>query len=126
MFQEKDEVMKNLSSANRKNEVERERQAELIAQRREKRMQQKKTTEEKALELLEKAVAMDKMYVKYIHTLCSFSLCIVSVLKKPSAILTYFATAHLCFLKLWKVSNKDQRKCLMKLKCWYVRQYVRP
>lgn len=56
--------MKNLSSATRQNEVERQRQAELIAQRREKRLQQKKTTEEKALELLEKAVAMDKMYVQ--------------------------------------------------------------
>lgn len=59
--EEKDEVMKNLSSANRQTEAERQRQAELIAQRREKRLQQKKTTEEKALELLEKAVAMDKM-----------------------------------------------------------------
>lgn len=59
--EEKDEVMKNLSSAARQNEAERQRQAELIAQRREKKMQQKKTTEEKALELLEKAVAMDKM-----------------------------------------------------------------
>lgn len=63
-LKEKDEVMKNLSSANRQNEVERQRQAELIAQRREKRLQQKKTTEEKALELLEKAVAMDKMYLQ--------------------------------------------------------------
>ncbi|KAL4235972.1 hypothetical protein ACF0H5_004360 [Mactra antiquata] len=59
--EEKDEVMKNLSSANQQNEVERQRQAELIAQRREKRRMEKKTTEEKALELLEKAVAMDKM-----------------------------------------------------------------
>ena len=60
-MQEKDEVMKNLSAANRQNETERQRQMDLIEQRRQKRRQQKQTTEEKALELLEKAVAMDKM-----------------------------------------------------------------
>ena len=53
-------MMQNLKTATHQNEVERQRQAELISQRREKRRQQKQTTEEKALELLEKALLMDK------------------------------------------------------------------
>ena len=52
--------MQNLKTATIQNEVERQRQADLISQRREKRRQQKQTTEEKALELLEKALLMDK------------------------------------------------------------------
>ena len=54
--------MKNLKTATYQNEVERQRQADLIAERRERRRQQKQTTEEKALELLEKALQMDKKY----------------------------------------------------------------
>ena len=61
LLQEKDEVMKNMTSAHRQNEAERERQMEAIRERRERRRAEKKTTEEKALELLEKAVQMDKM-----------------------------------------------------------------
>ena len=54
--------MKNLKTATYQNEIERQRQADLIAERRERRRQQKQTTEEKALELLEKALQMDKKY----------------------------------------------------------------
>ncbi|KAH3829059.1 hypothetical protein DPMN_131047 [Dreissena polymorpha] len=59
--EEKDEIMNTLTTANRQKEAERLRQLEIIEARRTKRRQQKQTTEEKALELLEKAVAMDKM-----------------------------------------------------------------
>lgn len=58
--EEKEALMKNLSAAHEQNEAERLRQKELIAKRRAARKAQKKSTEEKALELLEKALEMDK------------------------------------------------------------------
>ncbi|MES9884535.1 MAG: hypothetical protein ABW185_27130 [Sedimenticola sp.] len=55
-------MMKNLSTAHQQSETERRRQMERIAERREQRRQQKQTTEEKALELLERALEIDRRY----------------------------------------------------------------
>ena len=59
--QESQAIMDNLNSADRKYENERSRQSDMIEKRRLAQAEKKKkTTEEKALELLEAALMMDK------------------------------------------------------------------
>lgn len=52
--------MKNLNTADLRQESERQRQAELMEQKRKQRQEAMRTREEKALELLERALEMDK------------------------------------------------------------------
>ena len=55
--------MKNMAAADNQMEYQRHRHAEMLEKRRQERAVKKKTTEEKALELLEKAILVDKQYV---------------------------------------------------------------
>ncbi|KAJ8305979.1 hypothetical protein KUTeg_016524 [Tegillarca granosa] len=57
---ETDAIMKNLNTAGLRQESERQRQAEIMEQKRKKRQEAMRTREEKALELLERALEMDK------------------------------------------------------------------
>lgn len=58
--EETDAIMQNLSTADNKLATERHRQTELIEERRTRRKELHKSREEQALELLEKALMMDK------------------------------------------------------------------
>ena len=55
--------MQNFTSVDMKMESERHRQADLLEKRRQEKAKNRKTTEEKALELLEKALYIDKQCV---------------------------------------------------------------
>ncbi|XP_061169076.1 inner centromere protein A-like [Saccostrea echinata] len=58
--EETDLIMKNMAAADHQMEYQRHRHAEMLEKRRQERAVKKKTTEEKALELLEKALLVDK------------------------------------------------------------------
>nr|XP_022313242.1 inner centromere protein A-like [Crassostrea virginica] len=58
--EETDLIMKNMAAADNQMEYQRHRHAEMLEKRRQERAVKKKTTEEKALELLEKAILVDK------------------------------------------------------------------
>ncbi|XP_056018598.1 inner centromere protein-like isoform X2 [Ostrea edulis] len=58
--EETDLIMKNMTAADNQMEYQRHRHAEMLEKRRQERAVKKKTTEEKALELLEKALLVDK------------------------------------------------------------------
>lgn len=62
-FQETDLIMKNMTHADNQMAYQRHRHAEMLEKRRQERAVKKKSTEEKALELLEKALQVDKQYV---------------------------------------------------------------
>lgn len=52
--------MKDLTHADRRAQRERQRQSDMLERRKEKKRQDQRSREEKAMELLEKALLMDK------------------------------------------------------------------